>query len=197
MISLNPPTLYNIVEIIKLISLISGVSIVTITELIIFKFLKDFEITVSENKILKKIEKINWLVIFTFLISSLYLLLIKRNHIVDHKNLNLVPQIIMIVIIMINSWIYFLKTLADLKKYRLNPNCIRINYAKIIRRLAFFQGLINVISWYFIFYLFFVLKKQINLQEIFKNYFYILLILMIVIQIFVTFFDKRSRQKQI
>lgn len=183
-------TMENFIRSIEFISLSIGLSIVTIVEIVTIRFLGKFKISEQEINSLKILDQINWFVLFGFIISNLGLVLIEKNP------PYLLVESILVSTIIINLLIANIKTVSSLKYYRQNTNTIPVKKVCQLRKIVFGQSVISLTSWYFLFYINFIIGEAvIRNQEIIRNYLLIIALITILVQISALIFDKTTRQK--
>lgn len=173
-----------------------GVGGATITDILFFKFLKDFNISSEENKILKIMSQIIWFGLLIVVISGLGLFLQDMETLMASSKFLL--KILVVVIIILNGSL--LNLFVHPKLIRMNIGSTDNNNPKVVldvkkttrlRKIAFASGAISFISWYTAF----VLGSLDNVLMTFWNLLYVYISLIIIAVLFSQLFEKLYSRK--
>ncbi len=173
----------SIIVIIHLLSAAVGVGGATITDLLFFRFLKDFKITKEEADTMNSISSLIWITLFVLIISGIALYLPETARLNDSAKF--FTKITAIIVLIINGIILNVLIAPKLPFISFEDKNIPIeNKHHIIRRFAFAFGAISISSWYFIFILGALRKFTLNFQQFILIYISILIIAIVGSQIF-------------
>jgi len=138
---------HNLIVILHLISAAVGLGAATATDVLFFKFLKDFRISKFEADTMKVLSPVIWTALGLALLSGLGLYLPAAD-ILHAKPKFLVKMLAFIVVIVngvfLNSYITpRLEKISFGKRHRHQPGELHH-----IRKIAFASGAVSIISWY-------------------------------------------------
>lgn len=172
----------SIIVIIHLLSAAVGVGGATVTDLLFFKFLKDFKITKSEADIMNSISTLIWIALFMLIISGIALYLPENVRLNDSAKF--LTKIIAIAVLFINGIILNVFIAPKLPLISFKENTQRENKYNMLRSFAFAFGAISISSWYFIFILGSLRKFTLNFNQFILIYLGILFVAILSSQIF-------------
>lgn len=138
---------HNLIAILHLIGAAIGLGAATVTDVLFFKFLKDFKISEFEADTLKILSQVIWFALGVMFITGLGL------YLPEAAQLNETPKflvkMITFLVIVING--------AFLNLY-ITPHLVKISFGKKhhheagelhhIRKIAFAMGAVSIVSWY-------------------------------------------------
>lgn len=136
---------YYPILITHVVGFILGVGGATISDILFIKFLKDFKISIFEDKVLKIMSQIVWVGLFLIVISGVGLYLPQAEVLLQTPKF-LVKMLIVFVII-INGALLNLIISPRLIKISFGQ-CLDINHTHRLRKVAFMLGAISFSSWY-------------------------------------------------
>lgn len=162
-----------------LLSVSIGVGSAVISDILFFKFLKDFQISVFEAGVMKFLSQMMWLALGIIIMTGLGLYLPHGEHL--KENPAFVMKMIILAVIVINGAFLNLLVLPRLIKasFSNNPPEGRLTYSyeksdlPIMGRLPFILGPVSLVSWISIFFLGMFLGKaaKLGLSNLFLIYF--------------------------
>lgn len=144
--------LSSLILIMHLLGFAFGIGGVTISDILFFKFLKDFRITKEEDKILKIMSQIVWLGLLIIVISDIGIYLQNPEALIISSKFLL--KVITIVIIIINGAILNLIISPKLLQLNFNyndvdkPTILNVRKTNRLRKIVFASGAISFVSWY-------------------------------------------------
>lgn len=152
-----------------LLSVSIGVGSAVISDVLFFKFLKDFQISIFEAGMMKFLSQMMWLALGIIIITGLGLYLPQAEHL--KENPAFAMKMIILAVIVVNGAFLNLLVSPRLVKASLGNNPpeghLTYSYEKsdlpIIGRLPFILGPISLISWISIFFLGMFLDKAAKL----------------------------------
>lgn len=168
-----------------------GLGAATVTDVLFFKFLKDFKISEFEAGVLKILSQVIWFALAIVLISGIGLYLPEISELHETPKF-LVKMIVFLVIIINGSFLNLLIT----------PHLVKISFGERhhhkegelhhIRKLAFALGAISIISWYSAFILGALREITLGFGALLAIYLSIVLVGIIASQLFERYFVIRS-----
>lgn len=133
--------------ILKTILVAIGFSASVINDILTFKFLKDFKISESEQKILHFLGRISLISIIIIFIIWIYTIFYNLS--LFDKSF-LISGSIALIIVILSETIFRRIIISKLINYRLRPQIIKIKTISILRQLAFVLNLVSVIAWFYL-----------------------------------------------
>jgi hypothetical protein len=134
--------LYQTLVIIHLIGFALGLGSATVSDYLLFKFLKDYKISSWEKNILEKVSLLVWIGLFIQIVSGIGFY--SLNYEVLNHTVKFLVKVVAVGIITLNGIL--------LHKFVM-PRMMKLNFgdSKItfIERLSFASGAISVTSWWF------------------------------------------------
>lgn len=137
----------GLLVIVHLIGVALGVGGATITDILFFKFLKDFRISHEENDILHTVSQVIWFALALLIVSGIGLYLPEASAL--NQTPKFLAKVFAILIIILNG--AFLNLIVS-------PKLVRISFGqkhehqtgelKKLRKLAFALGAVSITSWY-------------------------------------------------
>ncbi len=141
-----------VIVILHLIGVILGVGTATLSDILFFRFLKDFRISEEENMILGTLSQVVWFAIALLIISGTALYVVNADTLAHSGKF--LTKMIAVGVLVING--FLLNSLIA-------PSLVKISFIKDdpmsdvrfkkLRSLSFALGAISIVSWYFIFIL--------------------------------------------
>lgn len=169
-----------------------GVGTTTITDILFFKFLKDYRISTFEVDIMKTLSKVLWFSVSLLVITGALLAYLSYPQIFD--NSKFVAKIFIVGLIIINGIVL---------NIFISPRLSRISFGEPhhhltgelhrTRRLAFASGALSIVSWYTVFVLGSVRSLPYTTVQIMVFYFTLVVLAVISSQ----FFEKKFSNKEI
>lgn len=136
--------------ILHLLGFALGVGGATISDILFLKFLKDFQISEEEDKILRTMSQIVWVGLLIVIISGVGLFIPNSAELLGSSKF-LVKMTAVLIIIINGS---FLNLILSPRILRLDLNTgIEVKKAHMMRKIAFALGGISFVSWYIAFIL--------------------------------------------
>lgn len=173
----------SIIVIVHLLSAAVGVGGATVTDLLFFKFLKDFKITKIEADTMNSISALIWIALFVLIISGIALYLPENDRLNDSAKF--LTKIIAIIVLVVNGTILNVFIAPKLPLISFKDKNIQIeNKHNTLRHFAFAFGAISISSWYFVFILGALRKFTLNFGEFILIYAALLFIAIVGSQIF-------------
>jgi len=187
--------------ILHLLGFAIGVGGATISDILFFKFLYDFKISISEDKVLRAMSQIIWMGLFISIISGVGLWL--GNMEALNTNPKFLVKVIVVAVITINGAFLNLMITPKLTSMSFkNKNVgesenkgMHVKKTHGFRRLAFALGAISFTSWYSAFILGFFKTTPFNFPELISIYVGILFLAVVGSQISEKIFCKSSSTK--
>ncbi|MFT5179703.1 MAG: putative membrane protein [Candidatus Paceibacteria bacterium] len=131
--------------ILHLLGFAIGVGGATFTDILFFKFLKDFKISPAEDKILKVMSQVIWVGLLFLIISGIGLY-IPNMEALNHSSKFLV-KVVVVGIIVLNGVLLNLVVSPKLIKISFKGTGL-VNSLQRTRKIAFASGAISFVSWY-------------------------------------------------
>ncbi len=173
---------YDWVLVINIIAAAVGLGGATISDILFFKFLKDFKISLEESDILHVFSQVIWFALGIVVVSGIGLYLPHTPEIADSPRL--LAQIIMVGVVIVNG---------ALLNLLVSPKLVSISFGekhdheegelKYLRKMAFALGSSSIISWYAAFVLAIVKKPELLLWQYLTIYLAILLLGFLISQV--------------
>jgi uncharacterized membrane protein len=182
---LNQPILW-----LHMLGFALGVGGATITDILFFRFLGDFEISKDEHNVLQILSQIIWIGLVLVVISGIGLYL--PNAAVLNETPKFLLKVLVVAVVIING--------AFLNLY-VSPKLIQLSWKKTIvpikpvvrlRRIAFALGGISFTSWYGAFVLGFLNDVPLSFTQLLGIYLGLLVLAVIGSQIFERIFSKSA-----
>lgn len=151
-----------------------GVGGATITDILFFRFLKDFKITTEEHKVLNIMSQIIWAGLFIAILSGIGLY-IPQSEILN-QNPKFLVKVIVVLIIIANGAFLNLLVSPKLVGISFKENGFHIGKTIALRKLSFILGSISFVSWYTVFILGFIKTTPFNFIELLGIYFGVLIL---------------------
>jgi uncharacterized membrane protein len=135
----------------EFISIVVGVAVFLVLEILTIKFLKDFKISIQEDKILKNIAQAGWFVLFLIILSNFGIYLPER--VIDHLSFSEINygifwlEIILLVLISVNSLISHVQVIPDIKKASLVQTSVPVLKIKRARIYAICASFVSIALW--------------------------------------------------
>jgi uncharacterized membrane protein len=180
-----------LILIIKSIATIIGFSSALITDFLTLRFLRDFKIDAKEDDVLLILSHINWISVFILLMTFTASSLIK----IDFINPSVFnTSLIILLIIVVNEIVFRGLILPKLISSKLYTNTINIPRIVYLRKIATSLNIISVVSWIYILLIisFGAINTPFITTAVLGDYILINVILIIVINLFIHFKEKRS-----
>lgn len=143
-----------------------GLGAATVTDVLFFRFLKDFRISKKEADIMATLSRVIWLALVVLVISGVALFLPKQEVLL--ANGKFITKTIVLGVIILNGLML---------NFYLQPRLITIHFRgerpireRLARKVAFLLGGISVSSWYFVFILGSLRGVQIPFAHVFAIY---------------------------
>lgn len=127
-----------------------GVGAGIITNVLLFKFLRDLQISANESSILKAVAQVVWLALAGIVLSTVALYLVNQGPLADLSRLIVYSVMVLLLIVteaLLNLWI--------------SPRMIRAAYGRMhkhtpgelrrARQYAFAMGAVSIVSWFGLF----------------------------------------------
>lgn len=159
-----------------------GVGAATITDVLFFKFLKDFRVSEEESNILKTVSQVIWLALGVLVIAGIGLFLPEKEELLQSAKFLLKMTVVSVIIVN-----------GALLNLLIAPNLIRISFGerhshmpgelRRLRRLAFALGAISLTSWYTAFILGSLRHVDVSFPILFSFYLGVLFFAVFVSQI--------------
>lgn len=157
-----------------------GVGGITVSSILFFRFLKDFKISPSEDKVLKTISQVVWLGLFLVILSGIGLY-VPKMEMLNESPVFLVKMVVVLIIILNGAFL-------DLV---ISPKLIKISFkgsglvSKIqrMRSMAFASGAVALVSWYSAFILGTIENIPLSTTHIFSIYFALIVLAIIFSQV--------------
>ena len=169
-----------------------GVGATTVTDVLFFKFLRDYRISTSEVDIMNTLSKVLWICIFSLIATGIGFVYLGYPEIFE--NTKFVAKTIIVGIIALNG------VLLNLV---ISPKLLHISFGEPhhhlpgelhrIRRLAFASGAVSIVSWYSAFLLGSVRSLPLSVFGIFAIYIVVVLFAVAGSQ----FFEKKFSMREI
>jgi uncharacterized membrane protein len=179
----------DIFVIIHVLGAAIGVGSATVTDLLFFRFLRDYKITEEEAGIINSISQIIWVAIGILFISGVGLYLPGSERLNDSAKF--MTKLFALGVLVINGVFLNIVVAPRLSKiyFSQDEKIIDIGIRKL-RRIAFSLGGISIISWYFIFILGALRSFTLNFTEFMSIYIGLLLLAVVGGNIFERNFTK-------
>ena len=182
---------HELIAVLHIISAAVGLGSATVTDVLFFKFLKDFKISEWEAGVLRVLSQIIWFALAVVVISGVGL------YLPEMAELNQTPKflvkVIAVLVIIVNG--AFLNLLVT-------PRLVKISFGKKhhheigelhhTRKIAFALGATSIISWYSAFILGSLRSLVINFAPLLLIYLSLLALGIVISQLFEHLFIKRS-----
>jgi uncharacterized membrane protein len=184
------------ITLLHLLGFALGVGGATISDIMFFKFLKDFKISEVEEKILRIMSQVIWVGLFIAVVSGIGLYL-PNTETLNESSKFLVKSTI-ILIITLNGALLNLYISPNLVKMSFTENVVNVKKSATFRKIAFASGAVSFVSWYTAFILGSLKSVPLTYLELLSVYVGLVLIAIIGSQILEkTLWTKASRQKNI
>jgi uncharacterized membrane protein len=173
----------SLILIIKSLGIVVGFSSALITDILSFKFLKDFQIDEREDKNLLVLSQITWVAVGFIIISFFSSEIIK----IDFLSQEVVGAgTTILLIIILNEVIFRGMIVPRLITYRLYSNSVNVVRLIFLRKLALSLNLVSIISWlYLLAILIFGLKESFFfVDEIIGEYLLVSSVAIVILHIF-------------
>lgn len=179
--------------IVHLFGVAVGVGGATITDLLFFKFLRNYKISEEEASVMKTISNAIWAGLCLVIISGFALFMVKPDMLLATPKF--IVKMVGVLVLVVNG--YLLNIIVQ-------PKLIHISFGDThdhkpgelvrLRRLSFALGAISITSWYFIFVLGALRGVMGTLPLFFGIYFGILFVAVLGSQIFVRHLEKNNKK---
>jgi uncharacterized membrane protein len=172
-----------------------GVGGATITDMLFFRFLRDYKISVEEADVVNSISQIIWVALGILFISGVALYLPATERLDDSAKF--LTKLFALSVLVINGVFLNIVVAPKLSQiyFSSDDKSIDKNIRKL-RRLAFSLGGISIVSWYFIFILGALRTFTLNFQEFMSIYIILLLLAIIGGNIFERNFTKIKHKEE-
>jgi len=151
-----------------------GVGGATITDVLFFKFLNDFKISVEESKVMSILSQIIWVGLLFAVISGIGLYLPKAE--ILNETPKFLLKTLVVLVIIVNGAFLNLYVSPKLVQISWKTTALPIRSIMRFRRVAFALGGISFISWYTAFLLGFVKNVPYTFTALLGMYIGVLLI---------------------
>ena len=158
--------------ILHMLGVVVGLGAATVTDVLFFRFLKDFRISKKEADIMATLSKVIWLALIVLVVSGIALFIPKQDVLL--ANGKFLTKTIALGVIIINGLML---------NFYLQPRLITIHFAgerpvreRLARKIAFLLGGISVSSWYFVFIIGSLRGVRIPFSEVFLVYLILLFV---------------------
>lgn len=123
----------------------------TVTDVLFFRFLKDYRISESENSLMKTLSGVIWLALGTIILTGIGLFIPESDRLLQSSKFLL--KIVAVAVVTING--VFLNLLVTPKMISLDFTGVSdgVTHLRGMRRLSYALGAISITSWYLIFIL--------------------------------------------
>ncbi len=169
-----------------------GVGGATITDLLFFKFLRDYKISEEEASVMKTISNAIWVGLGIILLSGFGLFMIKPEILLATPKF--VVKMIGVFVLVVNG--YLLNVIVQ-------PKLIHISFGDShehkpgelvrLRKIAFALGAISITSWYFIFILGALRGLMVNFWVLLGVYLLVILLAILGSQLFVRYLHTKAK----
>ncbi len=177
----------NIIVMIHLLSAAVGVGAATVTDVLFFRFLKDYKISEEEADIARSLSRVIWIVLGVLIITGIMLYLPSIGRLNDSAKF--MTKMIGLIVLILNGILLNAYISPRLSKISFNlPHVHRKGELHAIHRIAFASGAVSIVSWYFIFILGALRKFSLNLTEFILIYAALLFLAILGSQIFEHYF---------
>lgn len=135
---------------VHLFAVVLGLGSATITDILFFKFLKDYHVSRKEADIMQTLSKVIWVALFVLVVSGVILFLQKPE--ILSTSGKFLTKCVALLVLICNG--LFLNFFIQPKLVKLHFKGVNLKKEELFsRRLAFALGAISFSSWYFIFIL--------------------------------------------
>lgn len=169
-----------------------GLGASTVTDFLFFRFLKDFQISKSESKILSMLSQLIWFAIIVIVITGILI------YIPQAQKLNQTPKFlvkaIIVLIIIVNG--AFLNLLIAPKLVKISFNEEKSSKVNTIRRISFALGAVSIVSWYSAFLIGTIKNIEFSFSTIFSCYLVIIIAAIVASQFTERYFVKKFQKEQ-
>lgn len=181
--------------IMHLVGFALGVGGATITDILFYRFLKDFKITKEEDSIFQVMSQVIWAGLFIAIISGLGLYLPNAEAL--NESVKFLVKVIVVAVVTINGAVLNLVVsprLVDMsfKNEDEMKNSVDVKKTARFRKIAFALGAISIVSWYSAAILGAIESVSISFGELLGIYIGILIIAIIGSQIAENLFYKKA-----
>lgn len=171
-----------------------GVGGATVTDILFFKFLKDYRISESEAEVMKTISSAIWIGLALIVISGIFLFAIKPDMLLATPKF--VVKMIGVLVIIVNG--YFLNVVVQPRLIQMrftNTDEVVPHTGARFRRTAFALGAISITSWYVIFILGALRGLMINFWLLLSMYVVLIALAIAGSQMYVRYLEKKAEGK--
>lgn len=140
----------KVATILHLFGVILGVGSALITDMLFFKFLKDYRISKTESSIMESLSKMVWIALIILVISGVVLYLGKSD--VLNSSGKFLTKVVALIVLIINGVLLNVVIQPQMFRIHFKGNMLPTKERRV-RRLAFLLGSISMASWVFIFIL--------------------------------------------
>jgi uncharacterized membrane protein len=170
------------ISLIQLIAVAVGVASVTVSSLMIIKFLGDFKIDEREDRKINVVNQITWVSILLLIIVNVSVFTVNPlEYLLSDK---WIAQAFILVVLILNTAIFDMKLQPNLIGVRLDLGSINVFKTFWMRQNAFAATTISIISWYMIMLMSFFNVNSANDSVVLISYYItIIIVATVVIQI--------------
>lgn len=181
---------HNFITIIHVLGVTLGLGGATITDILFFKFLKDFRISKQESSVMHTLSQIIWFALAILILTGIGLYLPEAERF--NQSTKFLVKMIVVSVIIVNGAFLNLLVAPKLVKISFNKEYERGD-RKLhrIRKIAFALGAISIVSWYSAFILGMFRKSSLNFSSLLLTYILLLGVVIITSQFVERFFSKR------
>jgi uncharacterized membrane protein len=170
-----------------------GVGGATISDVLFFKFLKDFKITKAERDVLKIMSQVVWFGLLIIVLSGIALFLPESARLLESGKF--ITKMIVVSVIILNGVVLNLLITPKLLTIAWKETGMHVGKVSRMSNIAFAAGAISFVSWYTAFFLGFARNVQFSFTQLISFYIGALLIGIIGSQFFRKFFIYTHKEK--
>lgn len=128
-----------------------GVGATTVTDVLFFKFLKDFKISHSEKSVMDTMSHIIWIALGLLIVTGVGLYLPASERLLDSSKF--LVKVVAVVVITLNGLLLNFIISPWLTKLDFEEKHPEKGESRLFRKLSFATGAISISSWYIVFFL--------------------------------------------
>ncbi len=184
----------KLLVVLHLFGMALGVGAATITDILFFKFLRNYRITEPEADIMKTLSHVIWFALGILVVSGFGLYLPESQFL--NNSPKFFVKMIGVGVLIVNG--FFLNLLIQPRLVHISfnePHPHKPGELHMLRKLSFALGAISITSWYFIFVLGAIRRVKVEFSDLFLGYILLLCVAIIGSQLFEHFLIKKNKQE--
>jgi len=185
----------SVIVIIHLLGAAVGVGAATVTDILFFRFLKDYKISEEEAGIARSLSSVIWTALGILVITGIMLYLPASERLSDSAKF--MTKMIGIIVLILNGILLNVYISPRLSKISFNlPHVHKKGELHYLHRIAFASGGVSIVSWYFIFILGALRKFSLSFNQFILIYAGLLFLAIAGSQIFERYFTVIRKKEE-